>query len=362
VADLHLTTSDKNVEIVIQSGAISHIGEYIAQHGIPPVVLLCTDANVAAHHAQPVEHTLKRSGISCHRYTLSPGDGSKSLDQLKALYDTMAGVSLRRDGMVLALGGGMVSDLAGLAAATWMRGVRFLICPTTVESAVDAAVGGKTAINHAAGKNMIGTFYHPQRVVIDPDALSTLPARDVRAGLAESIKHALIRDPSFLDWQMDSAAAILALDSSVLEELIARNLRIKIGVVESDEREHGQRAVLNFGHTIGHAVEQHFEYQLRHGEAVALGMLAATRISRSMGLLGDEDEQRIQRALRSFELPVALPGRVEPARIARLTETDKKVLGDRRRWVLLDGIGRTDIRDDIATGAIRDAIESLNPV
>ena len=351
----------KRVKIVVQPGALNHIGKWVLELDTPPVVLVCSDTTVAERYAEPVLESLGAAGLRAALHTFSPGDGSKSLGELDAIYRTLGKLRLGRDGLLLALGGGVVSDLTGFAAATWMRGVRYVTCPTTLEADVDASIGGKTGINHAAGKNMVGAFHHPDLVAVDPTCLQTLPARDVSAGLAESVKHALIRDAEFLAWHERWARAILAVDPEIMAELIARNLRIKAAVVEADEREEGQRAVLNFGHTIGHAVEQWSRYELRHGEAVALGMVAAGNMSRALGLLAQEDADRITDVLRTFKLPLKAPKRLDTDAIVTLTRADKKVRADRRRWILLEAIGGTVIRDDVDEPLVREAIEAINP-
>lgn len=364
--ELVLGTSSASVAIHIGNGQLEHIGEWISKRKAPPVVVVVSDTTVWPLYKGVIHQSLgAMAGSACHVHLIPPGDASKSLEQLGLLYDAFGRAGLARDGLVLTLGGGVVSDLAGLAAATWMRGVRFAICPTTLEADIDAAVGGKTGINHPAGKNMVGAFYQPELVMIDPGCLRTLPERDVMAGMAESIKHAAIADAEFLTWQVERAEAILRLDGGVMEELIERNLRIKIAVVERDEREmggttSGGRAVLNFGHTIGHAIESWFEYELRHGECVAIGMSAACWISREMGLLDAADYERLVGALNAFGLPVSAPRRMDIDSVAALTLGDKKSRGGKRRWVLLNGLGRAVVRDDVPDEMVRGAIEGVS--
>ena len=359
--ELTLRTSDKNVRIVVRPGTIEHIGKWVCQQETPPVVLVCSDDTVAHLYADRVLNSLRDAGLRTALHTFKPGDESKCLRELDAIYRTLADLRLARDGLLLALGGGVVSDLTGFAAATWMRGVRYITCPTTLEADVDASIGGKTGINHTAGKNMIGAFHHADLVAVDPTCLQTLPARDISAGLAESVKHALIHDPDFLTWHEQHADDILAVEPETMTELIERNLRIKASVVETDEREHGLRAILNFGHTIGHAVEKSTAYDLRHGEAVALGMVAAGHISTALGLLDPAEADRIATLLTTFNLPLVAPEPLDTDAVVALTQADKKVRDRRRRWVLLDGIGNTTIRDDVDEALVRKAVESINP-
>jgi 3-dehydroquinate synthase len=358
---LTLSSAHKKTRVIVQNGSTKHIGKWLFEEQPPHAVCLCSDNTVAALYADQVIEALASPETRVELHTFAAGDASKCLAELDRSYGTLGTMRLGRDGMLLALGGGVVSDLTGFAAATWMRGVRFATCPTTLESAIDASIGGKTAINHLAGKNMVGAFYHPELVAIDPQCLQTLPAREVSAGLAESVKHALIRDAALLTWHEEHVASILALDGAVMEELIDRNIRIKAAVVERDERERGERAILNFGHTIGHAIEKWMNYELRHGEAVALGMIAAARISRDLGLLPADDVTRIETLLAALRLPVRSSRPVDVEAIDQLTRSDKKVLGERRRWVLLDGIGRTVIRNDVDDALVRSAIASLSP-
>jgi 3-dehydroquinate synthase len=319
-----------------------------------------SDEHVAPLYAEQGMRSLEEVGFVAELHVVAPGDQSKSLAQASALYDRLAAGGFARDSTVLALGGGMVSDLAGLVAATWMRGVRFVICPTTLEADIDASIGGKTAVNHPAGKNLIGAFHQPQIVLIDTSCLVSLPQRDLIAGMAESIKHAAIRDADFLQWHVANREAILAREAPVLEELIARNVGIKADVVAQDEKEcRGIREALNFGHTIGHALEVRFGYERRHGECVALGMVAACRLSVSLGLLDEPSERAVRGTLEAFGLPVSLGSAVAVEEIRGYLEHDKKIAGNRQRFVLLDGLGRTAVRDDVPEAAVLDAVAAL---
>jgi 3-dehydroquinate synthase len=362
VAALKLQVNNRETRLSVVGGALDHIGEWIGDAEPPSVVLLCTDDRVADLYADRAMAAIRTTGIPCALHIFPAGDASKCLAELARIHDALADLRAARDALLIALGGGVASDLTGFAAATWMRGVPYATCPTTLESAVDACVGGKTGINHAAGKNLIGAFHHPRWVAIDPDCLKTLPPRDLAAGLAESIKHALIMDADLLTWHEEQRAAIQAVEPDVMGQLIERNLRIKIGVVESDEREQGRRAILNFGHTIGHAIERNANYALRHGEAVALGMVAAAELSMRAGLLTADAVQRIRDVLAAFDLPVVAPHPLDVDAVQALTHGDKKVRGGRRQWVLLDGIGRAVIRDDVADEEVRAVIAGLNPV
>ena len=265
--------------IDIGPGALGRIGERLRGRCEAGRATLITDTNVGPLYGEKAASSLDAAGFEVVVLTVPAGDASKSTARAGLLYDELAGRRHGRWEPVVALGGGMVGDLAGFVAATWQRGVPFVQCPTTVEADVDAGVGGKTAVNHPAGKNLIGVFHQPVLVCIDTDCLGTLGGRDFRAGLAESVKHAVIRDAAFFDWHEARRAEILGREPTVVLELIRRNCENKAAVVVADEREACRdgvgRAALNFGHTIGHAIEAQTGYTLRHGEAVSLGMVAS---------------------------------------------------------------------------------------
>ncbi|MGB0716473.1 MAG: 3-dehydroquinate synthase [Phycisphaerae bacterium] len=300
------------------------------------------------------------------------GEQSKSLEQLGKLYDFFATAGLDRNGTVIALGGGVVSDLAGFAAATWMRGVDFVICPTTLESDVDACLGGKTAINRPQGKNLVGAFHQPKLIVCDTECLSTLSDRDYNAALAESVKHALIRPSEFLDWHVAHAEAIRKRDPRVLADLIQQNLRTKAGFIENDPKESaGSRIMLNFGHTLGHGIEIAAKYQLRHGEAIALGLLAALKISELTGLLSEEVRMEVEPLMERLGLPTNLSQAAALAEnpqairdidfdtVSAAVKLDKKAAGGTPRFVLLSGVGQPVVVEDIPVEIIHNAFDSI---
>ncbi|MCP4591429.1 MAG: 3-dehydroquinate synthase [bacterium] len=357
---LEYTFDGRSCRVTIGCGALGPAGTRIAQEHRGGQALVVTDSCVADLYAESVLESLRAGGLRSNLAVIPEGEASKSLVQLSMLYDRLAELRLGRDGLLVAVGGGVVSDLTGLAAATWLRGVDFAVFPTTLEATVDASIGGKTGVNHSAGKNLIGAFHQPTNVVVDPDCLGSLPQRDLIAGLAESVKHALIDDEPFLTWHEVERERILAGAGEVMEELIARNIAIKAEVVSRDAREHsGERARLNFGHTVGHAIEASCGYELRHGECVALGMVAAIRISHALGLLTAEDCARACALIEAIGLPVRRDGLAPYATLASFMASDKKVAGTLIRWVLLDGLGGTIIRDDVPEAITRDAVGSL---
>ena len=354
------TFDRKKCRVTIGEETLGSAGKLIARRRRAGKALVVSDSTVGPFYAEAVLDSLRDAGWECGLVVVPAGEDSKSLERLAVLYDELASMRLGREGLLVAVGGGVVSDLTGFAAATWLRGVDFAICPTTLEAAVDAAIGGKTAVNHPMGKNLIGAFHQPTDVIVDPACLGTLARRDRVAGLAESIKHALIADAAFVSWHEDQRGAIRACQPRTMEELIARNVAIKASIVAQDARERrGIRARLNFGHTIGHAIEVSCGYALRHGECVALGMVAAAWISNALGLLSDADCARVQGLVRSFDLPVRRDGLASYETLAPYIAGDKKVAASRVRWVLLSGVGSAVIRNDVHEETVRRAVDSL---
>lgn len=325
-------------------------------------VWVFTDQHVAALHLSEVLRALDRVGRPAGVWAFPPGEDSKSLDRAREAYEVLDTGEADRGALLIALGGGVVGDLTGFVAATWLRGVRWAYLPTTLEAAVDASIGGKTGVNFRAGKNRIGAFHHPVLVAVETAFLATLPQRDRRAGLAESIKHALIADGQFLRWQEERAEGLAALDGDELVHLIARNAGIKAAVVSEDEREEtGRRAVLNFGHTIGHAIESVSTWSLRHGECVGLGMIAACRAGAVLGVTPPALEQRVRDLLARVGLPVNLPAAAGSEAIEEFLRRDKKRRGGRLAMVLLRDVARPEIRTDVPDEAVTAAVAAIQP-
>jgi len=354
---------ESETKIVLQLNGCSVVGSALeGAISDAPVsrVLLVTDDQVGRLYAPAVLQSLAAAGFLPFEHRIRPGEHSKSISSVAELYYRLASEGFGRDGVILALGGGVVSDLAGFVAATWMRGVRWAVCPTTVEACIDAALGGKTAINIPGGKNLVGAFHHPVLVLVDAACLRSLDPRDFRAGLAESVKHALIVSDEFLDWHEAHADAVLAGDETKLGELILRNLRIKSDIVAADAEERGdRRIVLNLGHTIGHAIEECSGFALRHGECVALGLIAACRLSHLLGLLDQAVVNRAEALLARLGLPTRLANPIETGDIMAAIALDKKVQSGAVRWILLAGIGRPIVRSDVPESLARQAYESL---
>ena len=320
-------------------------------------VLVVSDTTVAPLYLQGVVDGL--GGLNVATLLIEEGEQFKSLDQASRVFDALAALGANRDATIIALGGGVIGDLAGFAAACWMRGIDFVQMPTTLLAMVDSSVGGKTGVNLVAGKNLVGSFHQPQAVVIDTSTLATLPDREYAAGLAEVIKYGALGDAKFFAWLEANAAALMRRDDDVVAEAIAISCRHKAAVVARDEREEGKRALLNFGHTFGHALEAEAGYgTLLHGEAVAIGMVLAARLSNDLGMADAVDRERLQNLLRGCGLPTAVPPGHSVKRLIQRMRLDKKNLGGTLRMILWRGIGQAEVVSGVAEDAIARALQS----
>ncbi|MBL8327543.1 MAG: 3-dehydroquinate synthase [Rubrivivax sp.] len=334
-------TGTSRYDILIGRGLI---GQAASWAGLPKAreALIVTNTTVGPLWAAPVRQALAAQYEQVSVVELPDGEQFKDWPALNRIFEHALARGCDRKTVMVALGGGVVGDMTGFAAGCYMRGVPFVQVPTTLLAQVDSSVGGKTAINHARGKNMIGLFYQPQRVICDLDTLDTLPPRELAAGLAEVIKYGPIADPGFLQWIEDHLDALLARDTQALSHAVQRSCEIKAQVVGQDEREAGLRAILNFGHTFGHAIETGLGYgQWLHGEAVACGMLMAADVSARLGRLPAEEVDRLERLLLRAGLPVQAPA-LGVERFFELMAVDKKAEAGQIRYVLLQGLGRAE--------------------
>lgn len=342
---LHLDLGDRSYPIYIGSGLINQ-ADLLKKHIAGGRVAIVTNDTVAP---------LYLAKLRSHLDTLQPldvilpdGEQYKSLEVLNRVFDALLKAHCDRRTTLIALGGGVIGDMAGFAAASYQRGVPFIQIPTTLLSQVDSSVGGKTGVNHPLGKNMIGAFYQPRAVIIDTDTLNTLPDRELSAGLAEVIKYGLIRDAEFFTWLEANLEKLLARDADALTYAIYHSCRHKAEVVAADERESGVRATLNLGHTFGHAIETGLGYgEWLHGEAIAAGMAMATDLSRRLGWLPAADVARIEKLIQRARLPVRAPAAMLPARFLELMAVDKKVQDGRLRLVLLKRLGEAVVTDEV---------------
>jgi shikimate kinase/3-dehydroquinate synthase len=352
-------------DIQVGAGTISQIGEWVRDRW-PKArrSWIVTDGNVGPLHAAAVEEGLRTSGFAFSTHTVAPGEGSKSLATAGVLYDWLLGGGVERGDVIIALGGGVVGDLAGFVAATVLRGIGLVQIPTSLLAAVDSSVGGKTGINHAAGKNLIGAFLQPALVIVDTEFLRTMPCRERRSGWAEVVKHAVIQRSTpggdrgdLAEVLARNAARLALLEEPATSYVVWRNIALKAAVVAADERETGIRAYLNFGHTLGHAIEA-ADYQLLHGEAVALGMRAASELGVLSGTCGRQEAEKIGRLIDLFDLPSTAA--LQDSRVFERLGSDKKRVAGRQRFVLpIDG-GGVIIRDDVADEAVRKALLTVN--
>jgi 3-dehydroquinate synthase len=334
-------------------------GAALAAHVRGRHVLVVSDANVAPLYADAVMAALAaaRPGLRVQAIVLPAGESSKTLARFGEVMDAFADAGATRDACVFALGGGVVGDLAGFAAACWMRGIDCVQLPTSLLAMVDSSVGGKTAIDLPQGKNLVGAFHLPRAVFIDTSTLRTLPDRELRAGLAEVVKYGAIRDTPFLAWLESHADALLARDPAMLREAIGRSCAHKADIVARDPYEHGERALLNFGHTFGHAIETVQGYDgLNHGEAVAVGMVCAARLSARLGLASAREEGRLAHLLQRFGLPVAVPPGLDPDALVARMRLDKKASAHGLRFVLWSGPGEAMVVGDVDPAAAHAAL------
>lgn len=364
-ATVHVRTASASYDVVVGAGAVRHVAGLMSAAGLRPAAcaVVC-DAAVADGPAKSVEESLHAAGVRTARLPLQASEEAKTLDTLGDLCVRMVAAGIDRAGAVVAVGGGVVGDVAGFAAATFMRGIPCVQVPTTLLAMVDASVGGKTAVNlrrpdGVLAKNMVGSVVQPRLVACDPEALGTLPARELRSGLAECVKHALIADHAMLGWMSERADPILAHDPATLADLVARNVRIKAAVVGLDEREDGPRAVLNLGHTFAHAIEALAHDRVTHGEAVGIGTLAACRLGAEVAGLGPGVERSVREILGRLGLPVALPGPMPVANLVLAMATDKKRRGGVPRLVVPHAPGDVRVHEDLPAAAIERAWRSV---
>jgi len=347
--ELHVELAARRYPIHIESGLLRR-GINVLQETKGPL-LIVTDDNVGPLYADALKQAIGRP--DCPVWRMPAGEAEKTLARFGELLEHMAERGLTRDARVLALGGGVIGDLAGFAAACYMRGIAFVQIPTTLLAMVDSSVGGKTAVDLPAGKNLVGAFHQPQAVYIDPDVLATLPERDFRAGLAEVLKYGAIADARFFDWLEDNADALLAREPAALEGAILLSCRHKADIVARDETEQGERALLNFGHTFGHALEVLLDYgTLLHGEAVAIGMQLAADFSVELGHADIGDSQRLRALLIRFGLPAKLPAGLDADAVVAKMRLDKKAAAGRLRLILWRGMGKAFIAQDVDAGAL----------
>lgn len=360
---INVELADRSYPIYVGAGLLGEVGRLLPSGGVSRRALIVTDSNVGPLYAARLERSLASSGWPSEIFTVPAGESSKSLSEAGRIYDALAERAHEREELIVSLGGGMVGDLAGFVAATWMRGVPLVHCPTSLEADIDASVGGKTGINHARGKNLIGAFHQPRLVCIDVECLSTLDDRNYRAALSESVKHGIIEGENLLRWHEENAARIRSRDPGILTELVVRNCRVKARIVSEDERERLStgvgRAALNLGHTIGHAIEAEERFSLLHGEAVGFGLVAALDLAvRRMGL-PEKDRERCERLMNEFGLAIRWMGEFPTESVLNRLGLDKKSKGRVPHFVLPEGLGRVVWCNSLSANDLELAIHRL---
>jgi len=345
--------------IVVASGGLAAVGSHIAQLGVGRRVALVSDPSILRLHGEPVRRGLRAAAFDVTEILLPEGERAKTLDVARHVWDRLLDTGCDRTSTVVALGGGAVGDLAGFAASTYMRGINFVQVPTTLLAQVDASIGGKTAIDHPRAKNLIGAFHQPRLVIVDPAILATLDDREYRSGLAEVIKHGIVLDAPYFEDLERSVPALLRRDLPTLERVVEGSCRIKASVVERDEQEAELRHVLNYGHTVGHAIEAATGFErFTHGEAVSLGIAAEARVAEALGIAEPDATKRQVELLRSVGLPVTGLG-AAPATVVEALARDKKARDGRVPFVLAPAIGAFRLVFDVPREVVLRTLEAL---
>lgn len=360
-----LSLGDRSYQVHVANGALDAVGYMAERLRISGKAAIITDSNVNPLYANRLVQSLQDADYNYSLHVFEAGEQSKKLHTVETLAEEMVAAGHDRSSFIIALGGGVVGDMAGFLAAIYYRGIPFIQVPTTVMAQVDSSVGGKTAVDISSGKNLIGAFHQPKLVVVDPTTLLTLPPRVLSEGMAEMVKHAIIRKPKMLQ-QLQRLAYELQLGFTLntiehLPEIIAENIEIKARIVEEDEKEtRGVRAFLNLGHTLGHGVEASVPFgEILHGEAVSLGLRGALYLSRKLNGLSDAESNEVLRTLQSLNLPLTLPENVDIEKALALTASDKKFSGGNIRFVLLNALGQPEFSDKVSAEDLREAMEHL---
>ncbi len=352
----------ESYDIAIAPGNLDLLGEKMAALKLGKKVLLVSNPSVFGHYGDKATISLKNAGFDVTTCILNDGEQYKNLTSIQQIYDKALENRLERSATMVALGGGVIGDMTGFAAATWLRGINFVQVPTTLLSMVDASIGGKTGVNHPQGKNLIGAFHQPRLVLIDPQVLDTLPMREFQAGMAEVIKYGIIWDADLFEQmeKCDRLDEMPYLDQSLLQTILARSCQAKADVVSKDEKEAGLRAILNYGHTIGHAVESLTGYRLvNHGEAVAVGMVAAGKLAVGLNLWDNQSQVRQLKLIQKAGLTTTLPSGIDINAIVDSLQTDKKVKAGKVRFVLPTQIGAVEITDRVPTDLISQVLQQM---
>jgi 3-dehydroquinate synthase len=355
--EVSVNLEDRSYKIYIASD-FDHLIEKIKSFKLGSKALIVTDSNVDRLYSQECYDLIGEAGLEVSKFVFPAGETGKNLDTVKDIYQACMENKFERQDTIIALGGGVVGDIAGFAAATYLRGINFIQLPTSLIAQCDSSVGGKTGVDFQGGKNLVGAFYQPKAVYINVNALKTLPEREYISGLAEVVKHAVILDKQFFDFLEEKAEEILSRDSEVLENIVGINCSIKARVVESDEKENNLRAILNFGHTIGHAIESVLNFSLLHGECVALGMVAACHIASKIEILDKREAYRVINLLERLKLPVKCEN-LDMAAVHKQMAYDKKNTAGKINFILPKKIGEVERLSNVREEIVLESIKAL---
>ena len=350
---------NNSYQIHIGSGILAQAGQQLRREGFSGKLIVITNPDVKKLYGKVLEQNLNREGFEIYTLLVSEGEEQKSLETTARLYRDLTNCYAERTTPIMALGGGVIGDLAGFVAATYLRGVPLIQIPTTLLAQVDSSIGGKVAVDHGQLKNKIGTFYQPRLVISDIAILKTLDSKIFSDGLAEVIKYGAIRDRGLLSYIENNLDRIKSLDDGVLEEIVFRSAKIKAEIVEKDERDLGLRAILNYGHTVGHAIESVSGFKVEHGMAVALGMITAAKLSHKMGILDKTDLIRLHSLIQRAGLPTTMP-KLEAEKIIEAIKHDKKVLRGKVRFILLKSPGNAFITDEVSLSLVKQILADWN--
>ncbi|MCE5322633.1 3-dehydroquinate synthase [bacterium] len=358
MAEISVNLNERSYVITIGAGILARVGEVVSSVCAPTSAAVISNPTVAGHYAAEVVASLEHAGIRTHTIILPTGERFKTLHSVSRIYDGLLDMKMDRRGVVVALGGGVIGDIAGFAAATYMRGIDFVQVPTTLLAQVDASVGGKTGVDLPRGKNLVGAFHQPRAVVMDIETLRTLPMRELRSGFAEVVKHGIIYDREYFDYIDTNAKALLARDMDKLEHTVCRSVEIKRDVVQSDERESGIRAILNYGHTLGHSIEVLSGYgKYRHGEASSIGMVTEALLAEENSFAQQGITDKISAVLSKMRLPVKFDASLNTSDVISAIELDKKTMGGAIRLALPVKLGECRIVSNIDREMIARAID-----
>jgi len=361
---IQVNLPEQSYDIAIAPASLDQLGEQMSSLGLGNKVLLVSNPMIFKHYGERAIASLENAGFETISYNLPAGEHYKTINSVQKLYNIALENRLERSSTMIALGGGVIGDITGFAAATWLRGINVVQVPTSLLAMVDSAIGGKTGVNHPQGKNLIGAFHQPRLVLIDPELLKTLPPREFRAGMAEVIKYGVIWDTELFT-QLEANKhldQLRYLKSDLINSILTHSCQSKADVVSKDEKEAGLRAILNYGHTIGHAIESLTGYRLlKHGEAVAIGMIAAGQIAVELGLWQKDDTERQNALIEKAGLPTKLPPGLEIEGIVEALQLDKKVQSGKVRFVLPTQIGAVEVTDEVPTDTIKQVLQEMQP-